>query len=123
MPPNGEPVGHVDAIDPLTGKQRWRVPLTDLQNWSAMLATGSGLLFTGRENGEFIALDADDGKTLWQFQTGSGINAMPVTYTHQGRQYVTVLSGVGGLYWNMAKELLKDVAPGGSVWTFALLPN
>jgi alcohol dehydrogenase (cytochrome c) len=75
------------------------------------------------ENSEFIALDADDGKTLWQFQTGSGINAMPVTYTHQGRQYVTVLSGLGGLYWNMAKELLKDVAPGGSVWTFALLPN
>jgi alcohol dehydrogenase (cytochrome c) len=123
MPPNGEPVGHVDAIDPLTGKQRWRVPLNDLQNWSAMLATGSGLLFTGRENGEFVALDADDGKILWQFQTGSGINAMPVTYTHRGRQYVTVLSGVGGLYWNMAKELLKDVAPGGSVWTFALLPN
>ena len=123
MPSNGEPIGHVNAIDPLTGKARWRVPLYDMQNWSAMLATGSGLLFTGRENGEFIALDADDGKTLWQFQTGSGINAMPVTYTHRGRQYVTVLSGVGGLYWNLAKDKLKNVVPGGSVWTFALLPN
>jgi alcohol dehydrogenase (cytochrome c) len=123
MPSNGQPIGHVDAIDPLTGKQRWRVPLYDHQYWAAMLATGSGLLFTGKETGEFIALDADNGKTLWQFQTGSGINAMPITYTHNGQQYVTVLSGVGGLYWNLAKNALKNVVPGGSVWTFALLPN
>jgi alcohol dehydrogenase (cytochrome c) len=119
----GEPIGHVDAIDPLTGQQKWRVPLTDLQNWSAMLATGSGLLFTGRETGEFIALDADTGKTLWSFQTSSGVNAQPVTYTHNGRQYVTVLAGVGGLYWNIAKEQLKNVPQGGSVWTFAVMPD
>jgi alcohol dehydrogenase (cytochrome c) len=117
----GEPIGHIDAIDPLTGKQRWRVPLTDLQIWSAMLATGGGLLFTGKETGEFIALDADSGKTLWQFQTGSGINAMPVTYTYKGQQYVTVLSGIGGLYWNINREQLKNIPPGGSVWTFALM--
>ena len=104
MPSNGQPIGHVDAIDPLTGKQRWRVPLYDHQYWAAMLATGSGLLFTGKETGEFIALDADNGKTLWQFQTGSGINAMPITYTHNGQQYVTVLSGVGGLYLEPCQE-------------------
>jgi len=119
----GEPIGHVDAIDPITGQQKWRVPLTDFQNWSAMLATGAGLLFTGRETGEFEALDADNGKPLWKFQTGSGINAMPVTYTHNGRQYVTVLSGIGGLYWNIAKEQLKNVPQGGSVWTFALMQD
>jgi alcohol dehydrogenase (cytochrome c) len=119
----GEPVGHVDAIDPMTGQQKWRVPLTDFQNWSAMLATASGLLFTGRETGEFQALDAETGKTLWSFQTSSGVNAQPVTYTHNGRQYVTVLSGIGGLYWNIAKEQLKNVPPGGSVWTFALMPD
>jgi alcohol dehydrogenase (cytochrome c) len=117
----GEPIGHIDAIDPLTGKQRWRVPLADFQIWSAMLATGGGLLFTGKETGEFIALDADDGKTLWQFQTGSGINAMPVTYTYKGRQYVTVLSGLGGLYAIVNREKLKNIPPGGSVWTFALM--
>ncbi len=120
----GEPYGHIDAIDPMTGKQRWRVPLTDQPIWSAMLATGGGLLFTGKESGEFIALDVETGKQLWQFQTGSGINAMPVTYTHGGRQYVTVLSGIGGLWWNIAREQLKDKVPqGGSVWTFALLPE
>jgi alcohol dehydrogenase (cytochrome c) len=123
IPSNGQPIGHVDAIDPLTGQQKWRVPLTDHQYWSAMLATGGGLLFTGKETGEFIALDAENGKELWHFQTGSGINGMPVTYTHNGQQYVTVLSGIGGLYWNLARESLKNVPPGGSVWTFALMPN
>src|SRR6266540_2110351 len=120
----GEPVGHIEAIDPLTAEKKWRVPLADFQIWSAMLSTGGGLLFTGKETGEFIALDAATGRQLWQFQTGSGINAMPVTFTQKGRQYVTVLSGVGGLYWNIAREQLKDkVPPGGSVWTFALMPN
>jgi alcohol dehydrogenase (cytochrome c) len=120
----GDPTGHIDAIDPLTGEQKWRVPLMDFQIWSAMLATGSGLLFTGKETGEFVALDADNGKALWHFQTGSGINAMPITYTHNGQQYVTVLSGLGGLYWNQQRARLKDIVPlGGSVWTFALVPN
>ena len=118
-----EPLGHMEAIDPLTAQKKWRTPLMDFQIWSAMLATGGGLLFTGKETGEFIAVDADTGKVVWQFQTGSGINAMPVTYTHQGRQYVTVLSGIGGLYWNIAREQLNKVPQGGSVWTFALLPE
>jgi alcohol dehydrogenase (cytochrome c) len=114
----------MEAINPLTGEKKWRTPLHDYQIWSAMLSTGGGLLFTGKETGEFIAVDADTGKIVWEFQTGSGINAMPVTYTHQGVQYVTVLSGIGGLYWNIWREQLKDkVAPGGSVWTFALLPE
>jgi alcohol dehydrogenase (cytochrome c) len=125
IPPKpGEAIGHIDAIDPLTGDKKWRVPLTDFQIWSAMLATGGGLLFTGKETGEFIALDAETGKQIWQFQTGSGINAMPVTFTHNGQQYVSILSGIGGLYWNQQRERLKDTVPqGGSVWTFALLPE
>jgi alcohol dehydrogenase (cytochrome c) len=122
--PHGQPIGHMEAIDPLTAEKKWRTPLHDYQIWSAMLATGGGLLFTGKETGEFIAVDADTGKIVWEFQTGSGINAQPVTYTHRGRQYVTVLSGIGGLYWNIAREQLKDkVPPGGSVWTFALIQD
>ena len=119
----GEAIAHVDAIDPLTGQTKWRVPLTDHPHWSALLATAGGLLFTGKETGEFIALDIDSGKTLWQFQTGSGVNAQPVTYTHNGRQYVTVLSGIGGLWWNAAREQLKNVPQGGSVWTFAVMQD
>ena len=81
--PHGQPIGHIEAIDPLTGEKKWRTPLHDYQIWSAMLSTGGGLLFTGKETGEFIAVDADTGKIVWEFQTGSGINAMPVTYTHR----------------------------------------
>jgi alcohol dehydrogenase (cytochrome c) len=123
VPEEGQPLAHMDAIDPLTAQQRWRAPILDHPQWSAMLATASGLLFTGKETGEFIAVDAETGKTIWQFQTGSGINAQPITYTHNGQQYVTILSGVGGLYLNQAREALKNVPQGGSVWTFALLPE
>jgi len=120
----GTAIAHVEAMDPVTGQKKWRVPLTDHPIWSAILTTGGRLLFTGKETGEFIALDSDTGQQVWQFQTGSGINAIPITYTHQGRQYVTILSGIGGLWWNAAREQLKDkVSPGGSVWTFALLPE
>jgi len=116
----GEPYGHVEAIEPLTGKARWRVPLTDNQNWSAMLATGGGLLFNGRHTGEFYAMDAETGKTLWEFQTSSGVNSQPVTWTHNGKQYVTVLSGLGGLYGQAHRTRVPNVPLGGSVWTFAL---
>jgi len=46
-----------------------------------MLATDGGLLFTGLLTGEVVALDQDSGKTLWQFKTGSSVNAPPITYT------------------------------------------
>ena len=121
--PEGEPIAHVDAIEPLSAKHAWRAPLWDHPHWSAIVATGGGLLFTGKVTGEFIAIDADSGKTLWQFQTGSGVNAQPITYTYKGRQYVTVLSGIGGVYLAQAREALKNVPAGGSVWTFALMPE
>jgi alcohol dehydrogenase (cytochrome c) len=38
-------------------------------------------VFTGKLTGEFVALDAETGKTLWQFQTGSSINSTAITYT------------------------------------------
>jgi len=48
---------------------------------------------------------------------------MPITWTYQGKQYVTVLSGLGGLYGTRAREALKNVPVGGSVWTFAVFDN
>lgn len=114
------PRGFMEAIDPVTGKAKWKVPLNDNANWSSMLATGSGLLFTGRHTGEFIALDADNGKQLWQFQVSSGVNASPITWAYKGRQYVTVLAGFGGLGRRWVGEPGKNVPQGGSVWTFAL---
>jgi alcohol dehydrogenase (cytochrome c) len=115
----GDVVGHFVAMNPLTGEKRWDVPLTDIPSSSGMLATGGGLVFTGKTTGEFLALDADTGKTLWQFKTSSSVNSTAITYTHKGRQYVTVASGLGGI---LATRYGAGIVPtGGSVWTFALL--
>jgi alcohol dehydrogenase (cytochrome c) len=114
--------GHYAALNPLTAKPKWKMPLTEFPMWSGMLATGGGLVFSGKLTGEFIAIDEDTGKILWQFQTSSGINAQPITYTYKGRQYVTVLSGLGG-GTSAKRETAGKVQPGGSVWTFALMPQ
>ena len=119
--PAGEPVAHVEAIDPMSAVPKWRVPIFDIPNYSAMLASAGGLLFTGKQTGEFLALDIDTGKTLWQFQTGSGLNAQPITFTHKGRQYVVVQSGIGGVNQARMAAELKNVPRGGSVWAFALM--
>jgi alcohol dehydrogenase (cytochrome c) len=117
----GQIVGYYVAFDPLTGQRKWEVPLADVPSSAGMLATGGGLVFTGKLTGEFLALDADSGKTLWQFQTSSSVNSTAITYTHKGKQYVTVASGLGGI---LARRAIGDKVPtGGSLWTFALLPE
>jgi alcohol dehydrogenase (cytochrome c) len=116
-----EPIAHVDAIEPLTGKAKWRSEIMDIPHYSAMLATAGGLLFTGKETGEFIAIDADTGKTVYQFQTSSGINAQPITYTHKGKQYISIQVGIGGVNVARMGAQLANVPRGGSVWTFALM--
>jgi alcohol dehydrogenase (cytochrome c) len=117
----GDVLGHLVAINPLTGEKKWEVPLTDLPSSAGMLATGGGLVFTGKLSGEFMALDEETGQTLWQFKTGSSVNSTAITYTHQGRQYVTVASGLGG---TLATRYASRKTPtGGSVWTFALMPE
>jgi alcohol dehydrogenase (cytochrome c) len=115
----GDVLGFFTAINPLTGEKKWEIPLTDLPSSAGMLATGGGLVFTGKLSGEFVALDERDGKTLWQFKTGSSINSTAITYTHKGRQYVTIASGLGG---GLASRYASGKVPtGGSVWTFALI--
>jgi alcohol dehydrogenase (cytochrome c) len=117
----GDILGYFTAINPLTGEKKWEIPLADLPSSAGMLATGGGLVFTGKLTGEFLALDKDTGKALWQFQTGSSVNATAITYTHKGRQYVTVASGLGGIL--ATRYASRKMPAGGSVWTFALLPE
>jgi alcohol dehydrogenase (cytochrome c) len=117
----GDVAGHFVAINPLTGEKQWEVPLTEMPSSAGTLVTGGGLVFTGKLTGEFIALDEETGKTLWQFKTGSSINATAITYTYKGRQYVTIASGLGG---GLARRFAADKVPtGGSIWTFALMPD
>src|SRR5579862_5135103 len=113
--------GHFLAINPVTGEKKWEIPLTEFPSAAGMLATGGGLIFTGKMTGEFLALDEETGKTLWQFKTGSSVNSTAITYTHNGRQYVTVVSGLGGAL--ATRYGAAKVPAGGSIWTFALFPG
>jgi alcohol dehydrogenase (cytochrome c) len=107
-------------MDPISGKKKWEIPLIEKASSAGMLVTDGGLVFTGTVEGKVIALDEATGKTIWEFQTGSSINAAPITYTHKGRQYVSIASGLGG---NQARAMVGNTVPtGGSIWTFALMP-
>ncbi len=112
--------GYLKAVDPLTGKAKWATPYKS-PNWSSTMVTASNLVFTGVMTGEFQALDADTGKILWSFQTPSGIIGQPVTWEKNGKQYVTVMSGIGGVYALRAGDPnLANVPAGASLWTFGL---
>ncbi|MDA9547780.1 quinonprotein alcohol dehydrogenase [Bradyrhizobium sp. CCBAU 45321] len=114
------PRGHLKAIDPMTGKSKWEAP-SDIPRFSGVLSTAGGVVFSGALTGEFEAFDADTGKKLWQFQTGSGIEGQPVTWQQDGVQYVAVTSGYGGVYSLFSgDERLANVPPGGSLWVFAV---
>jgi alcohol dehydrogenase (cytochrome c) len=117
------PRGYLKAIDPLTGKTKWEDG-SDIPCFSGVLSTGGGLVFSGRLTGEFEAFDADSGKKLWQFQTGSGIEGQPVTWEQDGVQYVAIASGYGGVYSLFSgDERMASVPAGGSLWVFALAPQ
>jgi alcohol dehydrogenase (cytochrome c) len=112
--------GFLKAVDPLTGKSKWETPYKS-PNFSSTMVTGSNLVFTGVMTGEFQALDADTGKILWSFQTPSGIVGQPITWERNGKQYVTVMSGIGGVYAQRAGDPnLENLPTGVSLWTFAL---
>jgi alcohol dehydrogenase (cytochrome c) len=85
--------GNVTAVDYHTGKIKWQVT-TPLPMTGGVLATAGGLVFTGEGNGWFRAYDAENGKVLWSFLANAGVNAPPVSYAVDGRQYIAV--GAGG---------------------------
>jgi PQQ-dependent dehydrogenase (methanol/ethanol family) len=93
------PGGHRGALtawDPVARKAVWSVA-ESFPVWSGVLATAGGVVFYGTMDGWFKALDATSGKLLWRFKTGSGIVGQPITYKGpDGKQYVAVLSGIGG---------------------------
>jgi alcohol dehydrogenase (cytochrome c) len=118
--PKDEPHGYLSAIDPMTGKSKWKAAWPTVPSMAGTLSTAGGLVFTGAATGEFLAFDASTGKKLWQFQTGSGIIGLPVTWEHGGKQYVSVVSGAGGVWALLGDQRFASVPAGGSVWTFAL---
>jgi PQQ-dependent dehydrogenase (methanol/ethanol family) len=85
----------VRALDIETGDIVWEKPMPGPQetNYSGVLATAGGLLFHGEVGGDFAAVDAKSGKTLYNFRTNDSWRATPMTYTVDGRQYVAGMDG------------------------------
>jgi alcohol dehydrogenase (cytochrome c) len=92
--PGKDKVGRIDAISVETGKTLWSWE-TRATNYSPVLATGGGLLFNGGLDHYLRALDADNGKVIWQTRLPSQIAAGAVTYSINGRQYIAVAAGGG----------------------------
>jgi len=84
--------GALRAIDPLTGERKWEFRYSS-QSSGGILSTASGLVFTGDNDGNFMAFDAKVGKILWHYQLGGPIYAAPNTYMLDGRQYILMPSG------------------------------
>jgi alcohol dehydrogenase (cytochrome c) len=102
--------GTFTAMNLITNRIVWQ------QQWpsscfNGTLATAGGLVFVGRSDGRFTALDVDNGNRLWQFQTDAGVAASASTFEHKGHQYVVVLAA-GTQYGGGRK--------GDSLWLFSL---
>ncbi|HJT71413.1 MAG TPA: PQQ-dependent dehydrogenase, methanol/ethanol family [Terriglobales bacterium] len=88
--------GAFTAWDPVEGKVVWSIQ-DQFPVWSGAVATAGNVVFYGTLEGWFRAVDALTGKVLWQFKTGSGVIGQPIVYRGpDGKEYVAVLSGVGG---------------------------
>jgi PQQ-dependent dehydrogenase (methanol/ethanol family) len=93
--PGGTNLGNFIAWDAGTGKIKWSDP-EPFSVWSGALATAGDVVFYGTLEGYLKAVDPETGKELWKFKTPSGIIGNVNTYERGGKQYIAVLSGVGG---------------------------
>jgi alcohol dehydrogenase (cytochrome c) len=80
------------ALDLQTGKAAWEIPVGGSIGGSGLMATASGLIFYGADEG-FIAVDATTGTRVWQFTTNQSWKAGPMTYSVDGNQYIAVAGG------------------------------
>jgi PQQ-dependent dehydrogenase (methanol/ethanol family) len=134
--------GELCAWDPVNGRKVWAVQ-ENFPVWSGTVVTAGDVVFYGTMDGWFKAVDArpdQNGKILWTFKVGSGIIGQPVTYRGpDGKQYVAVLSGVGGWsgaivaagldprdatgalgFNNAMKDLPQYTTAGGMLYVFSL---
>ncbi len=124
VPSSDGNVGRIDAIKLADQSTSWtfrtRAPQT-----GAMLPTGGGILFSGSWDRWFRAMDDSTGKVLWQMRLNNAINAFPITYTVNGKQYVAIAVGNGSSEARSLATLTPEIRNpdgGSSLWVFAL-PN
>ena len=112
---HGDIRGKLIAFNQVTGETKWAINEM-FQVYSGPLTTDAGVLFYGTLDGWFKAADMSTGKILYQFKTPSGIIGNPIAYMHKGKEYVAVLTGVGG--WaaiGLAENLTKGTEGLGAV--------
>lgn len=121
--PGDTNMGNFIAWDATKGKIAWSDP-ERFSVWSGALATAGNVVFFGTLEGYLKAVDATTGKTLYKYKTPSGIIGNVMTFEHKGKQYVAVLSGVGG--WagiGLAAGLTDPHAGLGAAGGYAALSN
>ncbi len=95
LDPGDEGTASLMAWDPIRHKKVWTVPLPN--NWNpGTMTTAGDLVFQGRADSEFVAYNARTGETVWSQRLGTGISAPPITYSVDGKQYISILAGWGG---------------------------
>jgi PQQ-dependent dehydrogenase (methanol/ethanol family) len=121
--PGGDHLGNFIAWDAAKGEIVWSLP-EPFSVWSGALATAGDIVFYGTLEGYLKAVDAETGALLYQFKTPSGIIGNVNTWMHNGKQYVGVLSGVGG--WagiGLAAGLTGDTEGLGAVGAYKALSD
>jgi PQQ-dependent dehydrogenase (methanol/ethanol family) len=120
------PGGHMSEViawDPIKQQKAWG-KTEELPYPGGMLTTAGGLVFHGDIKGWFKALDARTGQLLWQFNTGSGISAAPMTYEVDGKQYVAVVSGrtrsIPAFFGPIGEKMVNASSEGGTLFVFEL---
>lgn len=111
--PHGVQDGRFVAIDTQSGRIAWTA-MTPQPLIGGALVTAGGLAFMGEGNGWFDAYDARTGMRLWRYNLGAGVNAPPISYSVNGKQYIAVAAGgnfqLGYPYGN-AIAIFKLVSP------------
>ena len=116
-PPKSKPFGRLIAWDPVKQQAAWTHEHVSPWN-GGTLTTAGNLVFQGTADGRFVAYNAATGDKLWETATGTGVVAGPVTYLVDGRQYVSIAVGWGGVYGVMHRA--TDRKGPGTVYTFAI---
>ena len=109
----GEARGWTTAIDASTGAVKWKYQ-SKRPMVSAVTTTSGNVVFTGELTGDFLVLEAGNGKELYRFNTGGAIGGGVVTYEEDGKQYVAVMSGKPSPFW------INEIAGAPTVILFAL---
>ncbi|WP_228853506.1 PQQ-dependent dehydrogenase, methanol/ethanol family [Aegicerativicinus sediminis] len=109
--------GKLVAWDPINQKEVWSVKQDNIWN-GGVLATASNLVFQGTADGRLTAYDATNGELIWEADLHTGIMAPPVTYSVDGIQYLTAVTGWGGGYGMKNKH--TDVLLPGTIYTFKI---